>query len=99
MGVLVKHVDGTFLITKRDKGKVHGEMWEATCGGSAILGETICVLFVSFMQCRANTRDFSHEIQSDIYFTKKYHISKICGIIHIQEYLFPSLRKEKTVCI
>ena len=53
-----------------------------------------------FMQCRANTRDFSHEIQPDIYFTKKkYHISKICGIIRIQEYLFPSLRKEKTVCI
>ena len=39
-GVLVKHVDGTILITKRDKEKVNGGMWEATCGGSAILGET-----------------------------------------------------------
>ena len=39
-GILVRHVDGTILITKRDKKKIHGGMWEATCGGSAILGET-----------------------------------------------------------
>ena len=39
-GVLVKHIDETLLITKRDKDKVHGGMWEATCGGSAFLGET-----------------------------------------------------------
>ena len=30
---------------------------------------------IEFMQCRANTRDFSHEIQPDIYFTKKNIIS------------------------
>ena len=34
-GVLVKHIDETLLITKRDKDKVHDGMWEATCGGSA----------------------------------------------------------------
>ena len=42
-----------------------------------ILEATLVLLleYVFFMQCRANTRDFSHEIQPDIYFTKKNIIS------------------------
>ena len=38
--ILVKHADGSFLLTKRDPRKhMYGGMWEATCGGSALAGE------------------------------------------------------------
>ena len=37
--VLVKHTDGTFLLMQRDPRKHFGGMWEATAGGSALLGE------------------------------------------------------------
>lgn len=37
--ILVKHVDGTFLLMKRDPQKHFGGMWEATAGGSALAGE------------------------------------------------------------
>ena len=38
--VLVRHVDGTYLLMQRDLRKSHGGMWEATAGGSALAGET-----------------------------------------------------------
>ena len=38
--ILVKHVDGTYLLMKRDPRKHYGGMWEATAGGSALQGET-----------------------------------------------------------
>lgn len=38
--ILVKHVDGTYLLMQRDLGKKSGGMWEATAGGSALSGET-----------------------------------------------------------
>jgi len=38
--ILVKHTDGTFLLMKRDPQKHFGGMWEATAGGSALVGET-----------------------------------------------------------
>ena len=38
--ILVKHVDGTYLLTKRHPGKdVYPGFWEASCGGSAVTGE------------------------------------------------------------
>ena len=37
--VLVKHIDGSFLIMQRDFKKHLVGMWEATAGGSALLGE------------------------------------------------------------
>lgn len=37
--ILVKHIDGTFLLMKRDPGKHFGGMWEATAGGAALAGE------------------------------------------------------------
>ncbi len=37
--VLAKHVDGTFLVMQRDYNKSNGGMWEASAGGSALLGE------------------------------------------------------------
>ncbi len=38
--VLVRHADGTYLLMKRDPRKVYGGLWEATAGGSALVGET-----------------------------------------------------------
>ena len=39
--VLVKHVDGTYLLMKRDPTKpLFPNMWEATAGGSALQGES-----------------------------------------------------------
>ena len=39
--VLVLHVDGTYLLMKRDPTKpLYPNMWEATAGGSALQGET-----------------------------------------------------------
>ena len=37
--IIVRHVDGTYLIMQRDKRKHLGGMWEATAGGSALQGE------------------------------------------------------------
>ena len=38
--VLVRHVDGTYLIMQRAPVKTYAGMWEATAGGSALKGET-----------------------------------------------------------
>lgn len=38
--ILVKHNDGSYLLMQRDLKKHYGGMWEATAGGSALLGET-----------------------------------------------------------
>ena len=39
--ILVRHVDGTYLLMKRDPNKpLYPNMWEATAGGSALQGET-----------------------------------------------------------
>ena len=38
--IIVKHVDGTYLLMQRDFQKHYGGMWEATAGGSALQGES-----------------------------------------------------------
>lgn len=38
--ILVRHKDGTYLITKRDPRKTYPLMWEASAGGSALQGES-----------------------------------------------------------
>lgn len=38
--IIVKHVDGTYLLMQRDLNKHFGGMWELTAGGSALRGET-----------------------------------------------------------
>lgn len=38
--ILVRHVDGTYLVMQRHPEKHHPLMWEATSGGSALKGET-----------------------------------------------------------
>lgn len=38
--ILVKQIDGTYLIMQRDYEKHLGGMWEASAGGSALRGET-----------------------------------------------------------
>ena len=37
--IIVKHVDGTYLLMRRDFKKHFGGMWELTAGGSALAGE------------------------------------------------------------
>ena len=37
--IIVKHIDGTFLLMQRDFAKHMGGMWELTAGGSALQGE------------------------------------------------------------
>ena len=38
--VLVRHMDGTYLLMQRDPRKAYPGMWEASAGGSALKGET-----------------------------------------------------------
>ena len=38
--ILVRHIDGTYLLMQRDPRKHYGGMWEASAGGSALQGET-----------------------------------------------------------
>ena len=37
--VIVRHIDGEYLLMQRDSRKHFGGMWEATAGGSAMQGE------------------------------------------------------------
>lgn len=37
--IIVKHVDGSYLIMQRDHEKTHGGQWELSAGGSALQGE------------------------------------------------------------
>lgn len=37
--IIVKHIDGTYLLMQRDVRKPYGGMWELTAGGSALQGE------------------------------------------------------------
>lgn len=38
--IIVRHIDGTYLLMQRDDRKHYGGMWEATAGGSALRGES-----------------------------------------------------------
>ncbi len=38
--VIVKHIDGTYLLMQRDMRKTNGGKWEATAGGSALQNES-----------------------------------------------------------
>lgn len=37
--IIVKHMDGDYLLMQRDRRKHFGGMWEATAGGAALQGE------------------------------------------------------------
>lgn len=37
--IIVKHIDGTYLLMRRDWKKHRGGMWELTVGGAALKGE------------------------------------------------------------
>ena len=37
--IIVKHIDGNYLLMQRDHRKPYGGMWELTAGGSALQGE------------------------------------------------------------
>jgi 8-oxo-dGTP pyrophosphatase MutT (NUDIX family) len=38
--IIVKHIDGSYLLMQRDFAKHYGGMWELTAGGSALQGES-----------------------------------------------------------
>ena len=38
--IIVKHIDGSYLLMQRDPNKHYGLMWEATAGGSVLKGES-----------------------------------------------------------
>lgn len=38
--IIVRHEDGDYLLMQRDKRKHYGGLWEATAGGSALMGES-----------------------------------------------------------
>ena len=38
--VIVRHIDGTYLLMQRDFAKTFGGMWELSAGGSALQGES-----------------------------------------------------------
>ena len=38
--IIVRHTDGEYLIMQRDSRKHYGGLWEATAGGSALMGES-----------------------------------------------------------
>ncbi len=72
--VIVKHVDGDYLLTQRDSRKHYGGMWEATAGGSALQGES--PLECAVRELREETgiesedlREIGHvAVQNTIYF-------------------------------
>ncbi len=37
--IIVRHTDGTYLLMKRDPGKIYGGMWELSAGGGVQTGE------------------------------------------------------------
>ena len=37
--IIVKHIDGSYLLMRRDNSKCRGGLWEATAAGSALQGE------------------------------------------------------------
>lgn len=58
--ILVKHIDGTYLLMKRDFRKHYGGMWEATAGGSALVGET--PLQCAIRELKEETGILSHDL-------------------------------------
>ena len=58
--ILVKHVDGTFLLMKRDPRKAFPNMWEASAGGSALKGES--PLESAFRELREETGIVADEL-------------------------------------
>lgn len=59
--ILVKHIDGTYLLMQRDNRKSYGGMWEASAGGSALKGETAFDCAVRELQ--EETGVFSNDLQ------------------------------------
>jgi len=59
--VLVRHVDGTYLLMKRSPCKTYPGMWESSAGGSALKGETI--LEAAFRELREETGIVASELE------------------------------------
>lgn len=86
--VIVKHIDGTYLLMKRDFNKTHGGMWEATAGGSALVGET--PLECAMRELREETGIISSEL---VEIGKV--VSKLHNAIYVEYLCVTDWEKEK----
>lgn len=86
--VIVKHMDGTYLLMKRDFNKTHGGMWEATAGGSALVGET--PLECAMRELREETGIISSEL---VEIGKV--VSKLHNAIYVEYLCVTDWEKEK----
>ena len=59
--IIVKHIDGTYLLMQRDSRKHLGSMWEVTAGGSALKGEN--ALTRAIRELREETGIMAKEIK------------------------------------
>ena len=58
--IIVRHIDGQYLLMKRDRNKKNGGLWEASAGGSAFSGET--PLQCAFRELREETGIVANEL-------------------------------------
>ena len=59
--IIVKHLDGTYLLLQRDLRKHLGGMWELTAGGSALAGET--AMECAMRELREESGIVSHDLR------------------------------------
>ena len=59
--IIVRHIDGEYLLMQRAKNKHHAGLWEATAGGSALQGET--PLECAFRELKEETGIEAKELQ------------------------------------
>ena len=69
--IIVKHIDGTFLLMQRDSQKHYGGMWEVTAGGSALKGETVAYKWID--------KNSLIEMSEDEIAVKRFGIKQIGG--------------------
>lgn len=78
--ILVKHIDGTYLLMQRDPNKPYPNMWEATAGGSALKGED--PLTCAIRELREETGILASELEEIRRFAKdsthSYYAEYLC---------------------
>lgn len=90
MKILVKHIDGTYLLMQRDPNKHYGGMWEATAGGSALLSET--PLECAFRELKEETGIIATELVEE-----GRVISKETQSIYVEFLCVTDWNKEKVI--
>ena len=78
--IIVRHIDGDYLIMQRDANKHYGGMWEATAGGSALKGESelqcaIRELFEETGICTDKLTEVGRVVDKD---NHSYYVEYLC---------------------